>query len=96
MIVESLMLYGMLLAAATPPIVEAVKKFGLKNKLVLSLSPVILSFIVWVGDILLTGVNPFKVEQLLLFVGLFTASAGGAKFRDIWKYAKPIFKKWIG
>jgi hypothetical protein len=83
----SYILLGLILVALTPIITAAVKKYAINNKALSAVMPLILTAVVWLGDALLTGINPFSDPGMMdgLLV-LLAGSLSGAKVRDVYKH----------
>lgn len=80
------LILGIILAALTPTITAAVKKYAINNKALSSLMPLVLTAIMWLGDALIAGMNPFSDAAMGGLVVLLAGALSGAKGRDIYKY----------
>lgn len=90
MTTQHLVLLGLLLAGSTPTIIAAIKQYAINNPAVSAVVPFVLSALAWIGDALLTGLNPFSEDGMTLLIVSLTGSLAGAKGRDVVKHT---FKK---
>lgn len=86
MTTQHLIILGLALAAATPAIIAFLKVKVVNNPALSAVMPFALTAITWVGDALISGVNPFGEAGLSMLIAALSGSLVGAKGRDVWKY----------